>query len=305
MAPGPSVAPPELAEVADAEGLKKAVETLGSEPSECLVCGSSSLARAFRKQGKWFWRCTACELVFVHDIYPEFVQALDELDYAEVAETQREPRPRHKAEINGFLDGFDEVRHTGRLLEVGCGAGLFLGEAIRRGWNCTGIELLPALVAIARERYPEAKILSDDLRALDLAAEGFDVVYMNEVIEHIVDPVGLMKEAWRILRPGGIALLRTGNARSWSARLQGQRWWYYHFGGHGHIRFYGPKSAQALADASGFAGVTVATRGFAFVEGIDLKGRWYRPFVRLSQSAISPLARPMGAGHRLAMRFVK
>ncbi|MEM7519170.1 MAG: hypothetical protein AAF368_19870, partial [Planctomycetota bacterium] len=77
------------------------------------------------------------------------------------------------------------------------------------------------------------------------------------------------------------------------------------FGGHLHIRYYGPRSAEALAQASGFANCKVKTRGFAFAESEELRGQWYKPFAKLAQGFLSPLAGPFGAGHRLRMIFEK
>jgi len=297
-----TIRPPDVDQVGDERSLRAAVEALGPEPAACLVCGGSELRAAFVKQGKTFWSCGGCELVFVHDIYPEFVQDLDALDYLETAELRPEPKPRERADFARLLDGFEGVRRSGRLLEIGCGNGLFLGVAQQRGWDCTGLEILPQMANYTRERYG-IDVRTQTLREAGFANGAFDVVYANEVIEHVVDPIDLMRRVRAALRPGGLAVLRTGNAGSWSARLQRRRWWYYHFGGHGHIRFFTPRTARALADAAGYAGVTCSTRGFAFVEGIDLRGHWYRPIVRLGQSLISPFAGPCGAGHRLTMRF--
>lgn len=297
----PSV--PDLDQVRSDRELDHAIETMGTDPKACLICEHSEFSRIFKKQGKWFWRCQNCELVFVHDIYPEFARDTDELTYDDLAAERTEPKPRQRREYGALLDDFETVRSTGKFLEVGCGPGLFLGSAVQRGWDCVGIEMLDSMADVTRERYGVR--VEPDLFAAEFEAESFDVCYMNEVIEHVVNPVPMMQEIHRVLRPGGVALLRTGNARSWSARLNGAKWWYYHFGGHGHIRFFGPESAEALCRAGGFERVEVGTRGFAFIDGIDLRGHWYRPVVRITQSLVSPFAGPFGAGHRLTMRFVK
>ena len=75
--PSTSTGPPELREVATPEGLAAAIRRLGEEPRECLVCGTPAPRRLFMDSGKWHWECGACRLVFVHDIYPEFVTGID------------------------------------------------------------------------------------------------------------------------------------------------------------------------------------------------------------------------------------
>lgn len=298
-----SASVPDLDQVLSDQDLDQAIQAMGTDPSSCLVCEQAKFERLFKKQGKWFWRCKNCELVFVHDIYPEFARNTDELNYDELAEQNTEPKPRQRREYGALLDEFETFRQSGKLLEVGCGPGLFLGSAVQRNWDCTGIEMLDSMANVTRERYGAR--VEPDLFQAAFPDGSFDICYMNEVIEHVINPVPMMREIHRVLRPGGIAVLRTGNARSWSARLNGAKWWYYHFGGHGHIRFFGPESAEALQQASGFERVEVGTRGFAFIDGIDLRGHWYRPAVRITQSLVSPFAGPFGAGHRLTMRFYR
>lgn len=287
-----SLAPPDLA---------RAIAELGPEPRACLVCGSTRVGRRFRRDGKWFWRCRACTLVFVHDIYPEFLEDTAGLsaqyDFEHLAQAGARKREKYAA----FLELLEPQRGAGRMLEVGCGQGLFLEHARDAGWSVQGVEILPPVARRARERGLE--VFLGTLEEARFAAASFDVVVLREVIEHIVDPVALMRAIRRVLRPGGVAALGTGNAGSWAARVRGRRWSYYRFGGHMHIRFWSPRSAAALARAAGFARVACHTRGFAFRENGELAGRWYRPLVKLAQAPLSPLAGALGAGQRLVMLF--
>lgn len=277
---------------------------LGPEPARCLLCAAAIPRRLFFRSNKWFWICSECELVFVHDIYPEFETDIEHLDGTYDFRSTRPPKAREKAEYRKLLADFERLRSTNRLLEVGCGHGIFLERARAARWEVSGVEILPPIAEIAR-RVRGLDVRTGDLLQARFDSGTFDVAYMNEVIEHIVDPVELMIEVHRVLRPGGIALLRTGNARSWSARLRGGGWSYYRFGGHLHIRYFGPRSAAALGKAAGFAQVRTRTRGFALRESGELRGRAYAAPVRVAQALISPLAGPLGAGHRLTMIFEK
>jgi SAM-dependent methyltransferase len=286
------------------EELAQRIAALGAEPRACLVCAASAPRRLFFRDEKWFWNCPACELVWVHDIYPEFVRDVGYLDEPERYAGKRGPRPKELRTFRALFRDFAPYRRSGRLLEVGCAVGTFLAEAARAGWRTTGVEILPALAQEARAAHG-LDVRTGDLFEAELPAEEFDVVYMNEVIEHVVEPVPLLAEVRRVLRPGGLAVLRTGNARSWSARWRGARWEYYHFGGHDHIRYYSPRAADALARAAGLTLARCATRGFAWREARELRGHWYRPAVQLAQALVSPLARPLGSGHRLTAYLEK
>lgn len=284
-----------------AQDLARRVQELGPEPRACLVCPGGTPRKLFFRDGKWFWICDRCELVWVHDIYPEFVTAVD--FHGEPGRWDQPRLKRNQArDYARLIPSFEPWRKSGRLLEVGCSVGLFLDASRAAGWRTSGVEILPDVARFAREER------GLDVRTGDLLEAGFpdgefDVLYMNEVIEHVVDPLELLREARRVLRPGGLAVIRTGNARSWSARLRERRWQYYHFGGHDHIRYWSPRAGLALAEAAGFRLVEARTRGFAFRESRELEARWYKPLVLLAQAFVSPLAGPLGGGHRLTLRL--
>jgi SAM-dependent methyltransferase len=263
------------------------------------VCRAPDPLPLFQRSGKRFWSCRACRLVFVHDIYPEFAGSFDEEEYCAIVSERGTPRPRERRTWRRLLAEVAPRGRRGRLLEVGCGEGRFLQEAAALGWDATGVEILGSVARVARARGLDVR--SGDLGAASFPSGEFDVAYMNEVIEHVVDPVKLMKEVRRVLRAGGVAILRTGNARSWSARLRGASWSYYRFCPHGHIRFFSPSGARALAAAAGFSRVECRTRGFAFRDGTELDDSPWRACVKLAQAPLSPLARLGKAGHRLTV----
>src|SRR4051794_8566096 len=114
----------------------------------------------------------------------------------------------------------------GRLLDVGCGPGLLLDEARRRGYDPLGLELSRASARHARDA------LGLDVRELALEdfvddGGGFDVVVLADVIEHLDDPVGGIARCAALLRPGGVLCVVTPDPSSPTARAAGRRWWGY------------------------------------------------------------------------------
>jgi SAM-dependent methyltransferase len=95
----------------------------------------------------------------------------------------------------------------GRLLDIGCGYGFFLQEMKCRGWRVEGIEISEVGRQYARDRW-DIHVYSQTLENLSLPGNFFDVVTLFYVIEHVNDPLDLLKEVKRILKPGGLILLR-------------------------------------------------------------------------------------------------
>lgn len=115
-------------------------------------------------------------------------------------------------------------RPGGRLLDVGAGSGAFLGRMQARGWNAAGVEPDPEAARQARERTG-LEILTGTLADHRASRpEGYDVITMSHVLEHVLDPVDLLRCARELLRPGGQIVALTPNADSLGRRLLGRRW---------------------------------------------------------------------------------
>ncbi len=102
-----------------------------------------------------------------------------------------------------FLREVLRFRREGRLLEAGCGFGLFLAEAGAH-FDCVGCDVSEYAVRQARARLPAAlPLFCGSLPALELR-RGFDVLAAFDVIEHIADLPRVFANADRLLRPGGL-----------------------------------------------------------------------------------------------------
>jgi ubiquinone/menaquinone biosynthesis C-methylase UbiE len=134
--------------------------------------------------------------------------------------------------LGPFLEGYDEyqegrlslvkrtqlhmlqLRPGTSLLEVGFGRGELLLHCARAGARVTGIDYSPQAFAIARETlrdHPAADLRLADCRQLPFPDDSFERVVSGDVIEHLSfsDAVRMLRESWRVLRPGGHMLIHT------------------------------------------------------------------------------------------------
>lgn len=121
--------------------------------------------------------------------------------------------------------GFNDFSGA-RLIEIGCGMGTDLLQFARGGAHCTGVDLTPRSIEISRLHFDLYKMRADfvltDAERLPFADESFDVVYSNGVLHHTPGTAEAIREAHRILRPGGVAKVMLYHRRSlyyWSEIL--------------------------------------------------------------------------------------
>jgi SAM-dependent methyltransferase len=111
---------------------------------------------------------------------------------------------------------------AGRYLDVGCGSGAGLGVARALGWQVTGIEVDESAAQKAR-RFTDVQLVGNVLEA-PLAAARFDVITAFHVLEHVVDPIAVVRRMVDWLAPGGLLVVEVPNAGGLGAALFGRAW---------------------------------------------------------------------------------
>jgi SAM-dependent methyltransferase len=105
-------------------------------------------------------------------------------------------------------------------LDIGCGIGTMSLELQRRGYDVTGIDFSEVAVARSREKGVTALVSDVDRDGLKFADAFFDLVWAGDVIEHVFDPVQLLEEAARVLKPSGTFLFTVPNDLTLRSRFQ-------------------------------------------------------------------------------------
>lgn len=208
------------------------------KPTRCAICGSEGNATelypanfgadafdpvvfsARRLPDRVHYRqvkCRSCGLVRSDPVAPP--ELLGEL-YAKSAFTYQDEIDDLKRTYGRYLARLDELgARRDALLEVGCGSGFFLEQALAQGFRIVrGVEPSREAASQAADGVRE-QIVCDVMRPGLFAPEQFDVVCLFQVFDHVPDPAGLLDECWRVLRPGGLALAINHNVEAVSARV--------------------------------------------------------------------------------------
>jgi SAM-dependent methyltransferase len=210
----------------------------------------------------------------------DMVEAYREEYYASEKPTflshAREDQAWAELSQNDRLEIFERLLPAGRrrLLDIGSGPGFFLKSAMARGWNVTGIE--PSRQAAAHARSLGAKVVEGFFDARSADGLGlFDVVHLNNVLEHIADPIGLLTLAGQRLERGGLLCINVPNDFS-ALQIAGQttvkagEWW---VAPPHHLNYFDFDSLSTLVERLGF---TVAERTTSFpMEAFLMMGEDY------------------------------
>jgi SAM-dependent methyltransferase len=146
---------------------------------------------------------------------------------------------------------------SARVLDVGAGAGRLANLLAQRGYIVTGVEQALEFVAYANQHaVPGACFIPGGAAALPFAEACFEVVIASEVLEHLDDDAGAVKELFRVLVPGGMCVISVpADPHQWDAS---DEW-------AGHLRRYRPGELESLFTRTGFEVLRVVRWGFPFV----------------------------------------
>jgi 2-polyprenyl-3-methyl-5-hydroxy-6-metoxy-1,4-benzoquinol methylase len=226
---------------------------LGTEFEQvaCNLCGGNGTERFARRKGMEIVRCRRCDLVFVnprhnakklHQHYNSGqssriqyyldVECADRRTFAGILEAAAQLLPR-----------------KGRLLDIGPNIGTCLEVARQAGWETQGIEINAEAARYCREQRG-LNVIAGQLEARTFPKGHFDLVLMGDVIEHLPNPLAVMKIVQGILKPGGLVIISTPNIASFAGRM-------LQIKPEEHLYYFSPPTMTALLAKAGLEVVAI------------------------------------------------
>jgi SAM-dependent methyltransferase len=193
----------------------------------CLVCSGKEIGLLCRKNGQSYHICRTCGHAFVKEWKRN--QEKCQKSPFEKRKKQSDSKlawdySRLKKEQVFFprLDQIAKFVSQNGMLDIGCANGAFLMAAGEKGWKTQGVELRKKSIDIARENGID--VLTKPVEELDLPSKHYSAITMWQVVEHLPDPIVVLQECCRILKPGGLLAISTPNLKSIGWLLLKENW---------------------------------------------------------------------------------
>jgi SAM-dependent methyltransferase len=239
--------------------------TPGWEEPDCPFCGGPErevVVQAYDNTSPQDWqrftvvRCVDCGLCFTSPRpSPELIGKFYPDWYAPHAVPPSNRRLPWRSRLATRFSWPFETRRAlrwhgqGRLLDFGCGGGSFLQRMHRLGWKVTGLDI--SAVAIERIRTELGlRAVVGSLPHPELPPASFDVVTMWHSLEHVHDPLAVLRAAHRLLTPGGRLLVAAPNLASLPFCWFGPAW--YGLDLPRHLTHFTPTTLRAMLEHAGF-----------------------------------------------------
>jgi len=238
-----------------------------SEHVPCNLCGADDAEPVLTKNGFTIVRCRGCGLAYVtpRPRESDLVALYSAEGYYRNLNASPFGYPDYLGErwllerlvVRRLVEIETRVGRPGRLLDVGCATGVLVEAAAARGWTAVGVDVSTFAATQCHARGLDVR--HGDLFSTALPRDHFDVVVLDDTMEHLLDPGRALAEIRTLLRPGGLITLNTPNDGGWLRRAMGRHW--FHCKPPEHLYYFSPRTLRALLERHGFHRVETRVSG--------------------------------------------
>ncbi len=182
---------------------------------DCDLCASKESKKYYEidSSGK-IWnlvQCKKCGLVYLNpQPTREEIKALYLKDYFDCAYLRQEAQGSLMRAGIELTKDIEKYRRPGKILDIGTAGGHYLKAARDRGWEAFGVELSAYAVSWAKEKFGLA-IFNGTLEEAVFAENFFDVITINQALEHFPDPLAVLRKARQVLKDNGLLYVSVPN----------------------------------------------------------------------------------------------
>ncbi len=279
--------------------MKNSGDTKNRPYDSCPVCKSREISQLYASDvdirklsftyvktpysGKTFrsLRCSNCSHVFCSPIpksmYKSYEDVVDD-QYLRYTESIRMSSRIILALIKRFVP-------SGKILDVGCATGEFLRAAKKAGYTVEGIELSRWSSEIAEKAG--ITVHRKRLKFMPQKLTGkYDAITLFGVIEHFEHPAEEIRYIYKLLKPGGLLIIWTGDIDSIPSKILRKNWWYWQGQ---HIQYFSHKSLNFLCKTCGFEHLETKIYPFVGTYGLLENSLSRYRFRRIFMFLLAPL----------------
>ena len=228
----------------------------------CYLCKSNRVHILYQINNWSLYRCNNCSYIFVYPylnqrqlqkIYRNFKHNIFEKSQTILYDAKHSLK---------FVRKFTKNKKS--LLDIGCGSGTFLGEAIKNNLQVSGIDMSLTLVKYLKSRF-RYEIYHGDIITSKIGHK-YDIVTLNQVIEHFSRPRILIKRCNTLLNNGGLIYIATPNIASIVSKIRKEKFDYVI--PPEHLSYFNKKTLYNLLTSEGFKILEFGTWSYP----VDLAG---------------------------------
>ncbi len=214
----------------------------------CVLCDSDTFNLIYDLGKYKIQRCSKCGLVRTFgEMEASYEHYHRDEEYASLDNYFRNIFQKRYNIIVNCKFKIENSSKAGRVLDIGASTGVMLDIFKSNGWETWGVEPSEAGKIL---RYKDIKILNTTFEKAKLPKNYFDVVIMNHTLEHVEDPIKVLKKIHQILKKGGIVYIDVPNFGSLSSHIAGRGWKFLH--AYEHIHQFEPDTLKKCLQKAGF-----------------------------------------------------